>query len=96
MCDHVPVFAQLWWVPNSATLVGDKHGAGWLQQAKEKSDPELLCLDTDAVLFTDPGFKCETWPSGHSLPHSRDCVVSALMCSVLGSAVGFSSEECCL
>lgn len=29
-----------------------------LQHAKEKSDPDLLVLDTDAVLFSDEGFRC--------------------------------------
>ncbi len=28
-----------------------------MQAAKDKSDDELLCLETDAVLFTDDGFR---------------------------------------
>eukprot|EP00884_Botryococcus_braunii_P003915 jgi/Botrbrau1/13524/Bobra.0347s0009.1 len=40
------------WTPD--WLVFDN---SYFKYAKEKSDPDLLCLDTDAVLFTDQGFK---------------------------------------
>jgi L-ascorbate peroxidase len=43
------------WTPKWTEFSND-----YFKYAKEHSDPELLVLDTDAVLFTDPGFKYDS------------------------------------
>lgn len=41
-----------------------------MQEVKEQSDPELVVLETDNVLFKDDGFRSGTPPPPppHSLP----------------------------
>jgi len=70
----------------SPTLPGDPRA-----QVRERKDPHLLALDTDTVLFEDPGFKCvdpatlrrkaqhpvqcRLWPNQHGC-----CIPSVPLC----------------
>ena len=47
-----------------------------LPQVRERQDPELLALDTDTVLFEDPGFKCAHSASAEDEPAPVKCKMS--------------------